>query len=387
MKRLAAPQLRCPLCQGDAKAVLDLNFAEKPWLPDAITLALCESCDFAFTGPADPADYVRYYGANRNDLISSGDAPPPAEQRRYDQQAAFVQALLDQAAPKQVLDIGCGAGGLLRTLRRKFSQHAYHGTDPNLDLDWGMAGIGVSHDWQGLPQSFDLIILSHTLEHLVDLNQITAIGALLAPGGSLYVEVPDAARYAQFPRRENLYYIDRLHINHFTHRSLARLLEIGGLSVTWAGRHDFQYKDGGLYPACCLLATGSPANGRPTQLPAAARLVDALPRYLHDEAHRARIWRQNLRGAPAILVYGFGDNFFRAQNANGPLADLPVRAIVDQRWQTLRQSRHADRYAFVGVAEAVEKYAQLPLVVTVSFGGEAIAEKLRDAGCQHVFVL
>jgi SAM-dependent methyltransferase len=387
MKRLASPHLRCPICQGSAKPVLDLSFSEKKWLPNEITLALCVCCDFAFTGPADSDDYVRYYTANKNDLISANDEPPPEERSRYDKQASFMRGLLDQSAPKYVLDIGCGAGGLLRTLRQQFSQHAYHGTDPNLDLDKGMDGIALSHDWHGLPRIFDLIILSHTLEHVVDLEEIFAIRQLLVPGGFLYVEVPDASCYAEFPRREYLYYIDRLHINHFTHTSLGHLLQNKGMSLTWVGRHDFQYKDGGLYPACCVLAAEGAATGKSVKIPASPPVGDALPRYLNGEAEKASIWRQKLAGTPSILVYGFGDNFFRARNPDGPLAGLPIQAIVDQRWQTLRQQRHADTYSFIGLPEAVEKYARAPIVITVSFGGEAIAQKLRDAGCQHVFIL
>jgi Methyltransferase domain len=239
------------------------------------------------------------------------------------------------------------------------------------------------------PQTFDLIVLSHTLEHVVNLQEISAIRNLLVPGGFLYIEVPDASRYADFPRREYLYYIDRLHINHFTPASLSHLLKEQGMFLTWVGRHDFQYKDDRLYPACCVLATTS-AVGR-TAISGTTPLADALPRYLRDEAQKARTWRQHLVGdrqpAPPILVYGFGDNFFRALNPDGPLAGLHVQAIVDQRWQSLRQSGYAGAYHFIGPPEVVDKYARSPIVITVSFGGEAIAQKLRDAGCQHVFIL
>ena len=44
---------------------------------------------------------------------------------------------------------------------------------------------------------FDVITLCHVLEHLSDVGgAITAIDRLLEPDGVVYVEVPDAARYA-----------------------------------------------------------------------------------------------------------------------------------------------------------------------------------------------
>lgn len=246
----------CPICQGRAEPLLELSFSERDWLPGTISLASCSECDFAFTSPADPDEYARYYSETTNDLLSQDD-PSSEEWERYRTQAGFLSSLLARQEPKRVLDIGCGSGGLLRTLQVLFGQHHYHGVDPNVEVHTTSEGITFGRSWQQLEETFDLIVVSHALEHIVDLEEFSSLRRLLAPSGSLYIEVPDASRYADFPRREYLYYIDRLHINHFTPLSLKRLMGNWGLSVTWSGRHDFQYKDREPYPACCILATST----------------------------------------------------------------------------------------------------------------------------------
>ena len=76
---------------------------------------------------------------------------------------------------------------------------------------------------------FDIITLSHVLEHLEDLpGAVRNFARLLRPGGMVYIEVPDASRYAEFliaPFQD----FNTEHINHFSHRSLRRLLAKVGL--------------------------------------------------------------------------------------------------------------------------------------------------------------
>lgn len=375
---------RCTVCNGQARNLLSLDFSERQWLPDRVSLALCDACDFAFTSPADAEEYANYYSATTNDLLFQ-DGSSAQKQERHQTQTGFLAPLLSEREPRRVLDIGCGNGGLLRSLQARFVQHHYHGVDPNVEVHTTPEGISFSRSWRELEDTYDLIIVSHVLEHIVDLVEFSRIRRLLAAGGALYAEVPDASRYADFPRREYLYYVDRLHINHFTPASLRRLMERWGLSVIWSGLHDFQYKDRKPYPACCVLATDV---GRVPAVQGQADLLTfAMQRYLRDESARAEEWRQRLGCNPEVLVYGFGDNFFRARNADGPLVGCRVRAVIDRRWKELSRSRYVDSYTFIDLEQALESLAHLPVVVTVSWQGETIAQELLNAGCKQVFIL
>jgi len=102
----------------------------------------------------------------------------------------------------KILDIGCGAGSLLKV----FEEHgaAVTGFEPDI----AMAGAArkrlssgahvenamfVAKEWQGEP--FDLICLSHVLEHVP--NPVKFLAELMRtarPGGFLFVEVPNETR-------------------------------------------------------------------------------------------------------------------------------------------------------------------------------------------------
>ncbi|MEB6589957.1 MULTISPECIES: class I SAM-dependent methyltransferase [Pseudomonas] len=385
MARSMLPEASCPICSAHVDGLLELHLAERRWLSSTIAVASCAACDFAFVCPADAENYANYYAETTNDLLSVTN-PSETEQSRFDTQAGFLSPLLSEAAPKRVLDIGCGSGGLLRTLQQAFPQHGYHGVDPNVGPGAEHHGVSFSRKLDDSMQSFDLVILSHTLEHVVDLAAFSSVLKLLAADGSLYVEVPDASRYADFPRREYLYYFDRLHINHFSTASLEKLLADWGLVLNWTSFHDFQYKDDQLYPAFAILASRQ-APAVPLQLELKEPLGAALERYRQGERDRARDWQTRLAEFPQILVYGFGDNFFRARAAGGPLSEQNILAVIDRRWRDLSESRYAADYSFMDQHQAAEQHSQIPVVVAVSWQAETIAETLSEAGFSQVFIL
>lgn len=70
----------------------------------------------------------------------------------------------------------------------------------------------------------DCVLCCQVLEHVFALDAFLAdIGKLSTPESILYIEVPDAAGYADFFHAP-FYYFDREHINHFTLGSLDNLV-------------------------------------------------------------------------------------------------------------------------------------------------------------------
>ena len=73
--------------------------------------------------------------------------------------------------------------------------------------------------------AFDVMVISHTVEHLVDpASVLMGLRRLLAPGGVIYVDVP----YQDHLRP----YHQGLHLQFFNERSMSRLLERSGLDAT-----------------------------------------------------------------------------------------------------------------------------------------------------------
>lgn len=100
-------------------------------------------------------------------------------------------------APAKILDYGCGNGAYL--LRMQPFGHSLHGAeyDPHLLDDLKRRGIMIEdvtaiddHRWE---REFDHITLAHVIEHVPDPDALLRrLFRWLKPGGSLFVEVPNA---------------------------------------------------------------------------------------------------------------------------------------------------------------------------------------------------
>jgi SAM-dependent methyltransferase len=101
------------------------------------------------------------------------------------------------AAPARILDYGCGSGFYL--LQLKEMDYDLHGAeyDPHLLGQLAQSGIAI-HNVAALTDdhwdaTFDHITLSHVLEHVPDpVALLSRLSRWLKPGGSLYVELPNA---------------------------------------------------------------------------------------------------------------------------------------------------------------------------------------------------
>lgn len=108
----------------------------------------------------------------------------------------------------------------MRVLQKRGYDNLY-GIDPsdfNLSFlkSCGIKGISSAlPGLKGINTKFDVIILSHVLEHVYDLGTVaTKLTSLLCDNGILYIEVPDAEKYdTRF--FSPYHYFDFEHINHF----------------------------------------------------------------------------------------------------------------------------------------------------------------------------
>ena len=166
------------------------------------------------SGGADPYIFNSLYGAG-----------PRAEilMRHLQQECALP-------ATGHLLDIGCGNGNILREFARQHPDWALTGVDGS--GRWGeivRAIPGVRDFHAGLEQvgaqRYDVIVMSHVLEHIADpAAYLRHLHQYLAPGGLLFVAVPDI--------RQNpidLFVLD--HCTHFDEVTLHGILDGGGFAV------------------------------------------------------------------------------------------------------------------------------------------------------------
>lgn len=121
------------------------------------------------------------------------------DQIRHETVATYLATYVDRDAA--ILEVGAGDGGLYHEMRRRGYKN--YAAAPYKTTTLG---------------EYDLIILSHVLEHVLD-PQSFIKELPLKENGLLYIEVPDAARYLTHAQTSHGY-INFEHINHFTYGSL-----------------------------------------------------------------------------------------------------------------------------------------------------------------------
>ena len=178
--------------------------------------------------------------------------------------------------------------------------------------------------------TFDVVVLSHVLEHIVDVQAAVAgLRALVKPGGLVYIEVPDAARYHEHlvaPFHD----FNTEHINHFSGRLLERLLADAGFVTRVPGTKTVMCSPVDPYPAVFGLFEQNPAAATNVTRDPDLDLGVAIRQYVRDSAALldemdARL--QSTVGAGPVVVWGAGQLSMKL--LAGPLRDARIAAIVD----------------------------------------------------------
>lgn len=147
-----------------------------------------------------------------------------------------------------ILDFGCASGELMEQLSERGFLYV-DGCDLSERSVAAARDRGFAVDTEPPYDEYDLIVMSHVLEHVQDpAAVISRLGELLAPGGSFYIEVPDASRFAEFVFEPFLDF-NLEHINHFSPNDLQGLMGRLGYSVETLSRKTMQLTQGWTYPA------------------------------------------------------------------------------------------------------------------------------------------
>jgi len=361
---------------------LRLHFGKKMQLPAEVELRHCGRDNFLFLAGGCQSDYDGYYSAVASDTchqeVAAGAARSPISKLQNDCLAAALGGFF--SVRRKVLDFGCGQASLLVELATGCPSSAFFGYDPGpaahtasgkartLGLD-NLSVTGLKEVAEHEP--YDLVIASHVLEHLLDLDLLDLLGGFLANGGLLYVEVPDALHYGAHERLEFLYYFDRLHVNHFTPQSLARLVTGYGFGYIKHFEYTFPYRDGGEYPALGMLF-GKGGDAVEVTSPS---VLDAAHRYIRLEKERGRAVAGTLDALEGVLVWGVGDNFYRSVENGGPLSGLRNMVLLDRRPQEVTIGNR--RYQTMDPQDGIRSHPW-PVVVTISEGRRDISRQVAD---------
>lgn len=375
----------CPVCRADQVVVLhhqQFTLPEGHLLADGYDVVSCGRCGFAYADTAaKQADYDRFYSelSHYESTVSSGMGLSEVERARLDETAAEIAEALPSKQVR-ILDFGCGGGGLLRAL----GEHGFtnlHGVDPSRACaEQVSTGAGIPAETgslfampAGLGQ-FDCILLTHVLEHVEDVQgALRNLLPLLGPDGMLYLEVPDAMRYADFilaPFQD----FNVEHINHFSARSLDNVCGEVGLDLVRAGNKVFEVTRNMPFPATWGFWRKGSA---PREIVPDTMLRPRIEEYIRQsrsvmDRYDARI-RDLLARSPEVIVWGTGQLTLKLLNETA-LSEAHISAFIDGN--PTNQGLTLQGVPILG-PEAVEQ-VDTPILVASTIHFEAISRAIRE---------
>ena len=259
---VAVTESRCPIC-GTLADALD------PWLEIPVDvktgrkintgrLVWCKACDIGMMRRAmtpeevgEAYDIAAYYTHGKSHFPDVPASPIDRvlvklaylTDRGRMMDAAWLAQLQPEAS--RILDIGCGGGDFISSLAGPGRQLFGVEPDPKAREVASSRGVTVEAGTaEAIPpgiaaQTFDIILMTHVLEHCADPGRaLRNVRSLLAPGGGFYCEVPNCAalHFQTYAEISEMLDVPR-HVHFFTGRSLRKLMEQSGLEIVAEVHH------------------------------------------------------------------------------------------------------------------------------------------------------
>lgn len=194
---------------------------------DFVEVHRCPACGFAFAVPWVSGD-ADFYA-----IAHDGGQHYPSRRWEF---GVTLDALKRFEPPLRLAEVGAGRGAFLRCLGAGYTVTA-------ADFDAGAvrelrnAGVdavrGSVHDLvrRGDPPN-DVVCLFQTLEHMADLDGVfDSLAALLKPGGSLFISVPNADATQLQEQLTGLWDMPPNHVGRWTPAAIERFAQRRGFAV------------------------------------------------------------------------------------------------------------------------------------------------------------
>ena len=232
----------CPICESGAIGFFYAGRTGRRPADKALwNVWRCEACGHGFMNPRPTWRELSSYYTQDYDAYDTNHCAIAGEDDEAVRLAERTGELRHLPLPtgKRLLDVGCGAGWFLRIAKRLGA--VVKGVEPNV---YGArrakdSGIDVYHgqleDYAvgpGKKERFDLITANHVVEHVPDPSRILhTMKSLLAPGGTVWISVPNPACFFGRKLLDQWYCVDLpYHLQQFSDRSMTLAGERAGLA-------------------------------------------------------------------------------------------------------------------------------------------------------------
>jgi trans-aconitate methyltransferase len=299
-----------------------------------------------------------------------------------------LRPYLKKQKPLRVLDVGTNRGAFALELKAAFPLAKIIGIEPDERVvsAWSSEpGLTWLHarleDTRLEDEGFDLIYSCHTLEHVRSARQALLMHRkALAPGGYLFVEVPNTAVIGAKDIVEE-FFIDK-HLYHFSHRSLARLLTSCGFRAVAIA--DAQDSVNISIIAVKADSIPSTVHADPQEVECAAALISSYHALrLRNLSALTQVARLIDGMAPRkVAIWGAG-RLLNSLIENGGLRPQALAAVVDKN--LIRYSKEAHGIRLTAPEDLFRVKPDIVVVMSRSFAGEIREEaQARAPGCEVI---
>lgn len=396
--RIKTAQRKCPICTGSNVCILHSQafvLPEGHSLSNGYDVVSCQSCGFVYADVNVSQDaYNKFYARfskYSDPNTSTGGGENVYDLNRLVETTKLISShFLDKNI--NIIDIGCANGGLLREIKNLGYRNVL-GIDPSpVCVENCLATAGVNAtigSISSLPSgigTFDIVILSHVLEHIQDLSSALAtISKLLTENGEIYAEVPDATRYADFiaaPFQD----FNTEHINHFSLNSLKKLFNNFGFVPTYEERRSFQITKDAYYPVISVFFIKA---NRASTFSYDAELVEKIQKYIGlSKAMLSKLDDQIaeiLNKNDEIIVWGTGQLAMKLL-AETCLGKAKIVAFVDGN--PINQGKVINSIQVISPKAVSCLSPSFPILITTLLHHQSILDDIERIGIQNdVFTL
>jgi 2-polyprenyl-3-methyl-5-hydroxy-6-metoxy-1,4-benzoquinol methylase len=252
----------CNLCGSNDFMVVS-NFGHP--FNERVRNVICKRCSLTYQNPIpSPEELAAHYHNYRD--ITIGIKTPTREYEEYAQpMAQYHYSFFREYCKKdmKILDVGCGAGTLMR-FAVKDGLEAY-GVNPdpgfgnNGPANYGLKEVQIClfEDAQFEPGTFDMITFNHVFEHFPDATAVLKkVRGLLNSEGLIYLSIPN--NLTPHGQLEHNYFDE--HINTFTPTTIELILRKMGFRIVKMSTYGYMTEEGLHHPYIDLVASKLNAN-------------------------------------------------------------------------------------------------------------------------------
>jgi ubiquinone/menaquinone biosynthesis C-methylase UbiE len=192
--------MTCPVCES-ASIELIRNYRSEKAIFAKLKLAKCNDCELVFVDPMPSEEILQNYNSNYFITAHGGIPQDVIAQSFFSGIAGLRLNHIEYYLQKNrlrvsdILEIGPGTGIFAKKWRSAYPENNYYAVETDTSCYGSLEETGViiskPEEIKGLDKEFDLVIMSHVLEHVSDpTGFLTSIKEFLKKDGVIFIEVP-----------------------------------------------------------------------------------------------------------------------------------------------------------------------------------------------------